>query len=404
MSLSEKTENNLPLSIAGMRDVVQRGADWLVNTQNRDKDSADHGRFLYAVDLETGESWRSTGWQTAFGVFALLSAENLFGERKYREAATHAIRYLKTLQITDNRVPALHGAIREEVPQTDWSHPRDAMSVAWCLLAWYWRNKDTDALQRAVLYADWMLKYAFFDDWIVATVNLGGDDVEANDIFGSFQSGTILFLIELYRTTQDLRYYDAAFRMAGKYVNEFIDEQGRITVIRDRIGNRVNDWNPDWQKMHQVNDDFGGISLVNAWRLFKKPACAQRCGAYFRWLEERVNPDGSFFDPVVEVGSATSAIFLLSYRDIAPGPDRPAVDRLIGKCLGYLASIQKRGENGRTDGAFPGMDNHCNVGHGKFVNIRCSTYAVLAFCAALGQSAFPVFPFRESGGPTGSAG
>ena len=66
--------------------------DWFVNTQNKDSESGDLGRFIYALKLETKEYWLSSGWQTAFGVFALLSLHNATKDDKYLQAAlTHNV-------------------------------------------------------------------------------------------------------------------------------------------------------------------------------------------------------------------------------------------------------------------------------------------------------------------------
>ncbi|MBC2595703.1 hypothetical protein H5P28_15660 [Ruficoccus amylovorans] len=364
-------------------------ADWMTRTQNTDIESADRGRFKYAVNLKTGQQWSSTGWQTSFAVFALLGAYRLGGREKDREAVSRAMDYLKSLQILDARKPACFGAIREETPQTNWSHPRDALSVAWAYLGYYRFSGIQDYLERAVLYADWMLKYACFDDWIAATVRLGEGGIASDETTGSFQSGGILFLMELYEATSDMRYSDAAYRMANYYVKHFIDAQGEITIIIDRIGKNTREWGKDWQQMHRVNDDFGGIALVEAYRVHKREEYLGRASAYFRWLEKHVSADGSFFDPVVEVGSATTAIFLMAYREIAPESEHQAIDSLVDKNFAYLLSIQQKGIGENVDGAFLGMDNRCQFGHGDYVNIRCTSYAMIALSRALGKACFP---------------
>jgi hypothetical protein len=370
--------------------------DWFVNTQNKDSESGDLGRFIYALKLETKEYWLSSGWQTAFGVFALLSLHNATKDDKYLQAAEGGIKYIKTLQILDQRKPCYFGAIREVSPQSEWMHPRDALSAAWGMLGYHLYTNEQDCLERAILYADWMLKYALIDDWVVATVNLGNKKTRsADDLVASCQSGSILFLIEMYKVTQDLRYYDAAYRMANYYVVNLISKDGVITCIKDRIGNNpdVNNtekWPIDWQKMHQVNDDFGGIALVEAYRIFKKEEYRQRCSAYLGWLEKTVNKDGSYLDPVIEVGSATAPIFLLSFESIANSSEKVRARKLIEKNISYLLSIQQKSKDKLVDGAFLGMDGMCRAGHGNWINIRCTSYATIALCRLLGKSVFPL--------------
>lgn len=377
-----------------LKESALAGAEWLVKSQNRDTDSADHGRFMYALELETGEFCRSRGWQTGFAVIALLSAFRVRPDERYKEAATHAMRYLQSLQILDSRNRAHFGAIREETPQTEWSHPRDAVSVAWSMLAYSEMFDDADLLDRAKIFADWLLDYAFFNDWIPATVKLGSTGRDSDDVEGSFQSGTILFFLELYQATHNLRYLEAGRVMAQRYIKDFISAEGEIQVMRYRnIGGTPDPerWGQDWLSMHRVNDDFGGIAMVEAFRRFEDPVYAQRCSSYLKWLEAHVNQDGSYLNPTVEVGSATASIFLFSYREIAPAEEIKRIDQLIERNLSYLRSIQQtHTKDPYIEGAFLGMDSACQYGHGKYINIRCTTYAIIALCRALGKSWFPL--------------
>jgi hypothetical protein len=378
------------------RNAAIRAADWLAATQCRDIESADCGRFVYALHLPTRDYTLSSGWQTAFGVFALLSTHRLTGDYAYLDAAQAGVLYIKTLQIVDPRVPQYSGAFREITPQTGWMHPRDGVSAAWALLGYHLYAGDDDALERATRYADWLLERAFLDDWIVATVNLGAPASRpSDDMMASCQSGTILFLIDLYRVTQDKRYRDAAKRLADSYVAHFIDASGEITTVRDRNGGNTaahdtDTWPLDWQRMHQVNDDFGGVALVDAYRILDHDVYLQRCSAYFAWLEARINPDGSYLDPIVEVGSATVSIFLASYASLAPQDRAERIASLNRRCLAFLLSVQRVSEDPWIDGAFLGMDPACTAGHGDWINIRCTAYAIIALCRQLGAAIFPL--------------
>lgn len=395
------------------RDAVVRAADWLATTQCLDRQSADCGRFVYALHLPTREHHRSSGWQTAFGVLALLSAHRLTGKGAYENAALAGLRYIMSLQILDSRRPEFEGAFREETPQTGWLHPRDGVSAAWALLGYHRYAGDNDALARAARYADWLLEHAVVDDWVMATVNLGASDGRASDdMMASCQSGTILFLLDLYHATRDARYRDAAKRLADRYVALFIDASGEITTVRDRDGGNMavgdtDKWPLDWQRMHQVNDDFGGIALVEAYRVLQRDIYRQRCAAYFSWLEARIMPDGSCLDPVIEVGSATIPIFLTSYATIASPPHADHIAELTYRCLTFLLSVQQASDDPWIDGAFLGMHPACKAGHGQWINIRCTAYAVIALCRLLNASTFPLsdmggnpYPAKETGHET----
>jgi hypothetical protein len=377
------------------QDAALKAGDWLLKTQRTKYDDANRGRFFYAVNLETGYIELSTGWQTGFAVIALLSLHRLSGEKRHLEAAKLGIDYIKTLQVLDPRRKNLIGAIREETPQTNWLHPRDALSAAWAMLAYGTYANDRDCLERAVLFGDWLMSYGMRGDWPLCTVNLGPGGHDSDDLQGSFQSGGILFFIDLYKATQDMRYYDMALRMSNYYVENFIDDSGRITVLIDPIGNNpgVNDndkWPLAWQRMHQVNDDFGGIALAGSYELFRQESYRQRLSAYFAWLQAAGNGDGSFLEPVMEVGSATVPIFLNSYAKLAPQSEQPAIETLRTQSLDFLLSLQQHVEADNVNGAFLGMDNKCRDGLGKWVNIRCSAYAIIALLQPSGHAGFPL--------------
>lgn len=376
-----------------MQAAIKAG-EWLLNTQQKKYDDANLGRFYYAVNLEDKYIELSTGWQTGFAIIALISLHKATGEEKYLDSAKQAIDYIKTLQILDGRRTNIFGAIREETPQTQWLHPRDALSAGWAFLLYGQYCKDQDCMERAVLFADWLMAYGFCGDWPLCTIKLGDGGADSDDLQGSFQSGGILYFIDMYKATQDLRYYNAALRMSDYYVDNFIDETGLITVLIDPIGNNagVNDtekWPVAWQLMHQVNDDFGGIALAGSYELFKRDKYLSRMSAYFKWLQGVTNGDGSYLDPVMEVASATVPIFLNSYKKLAPENEKNAISDTSTKALDFLLTLQQNSDDININGAFLGMNNKCRDGLGKWVNIRCTAYAIIALLQASDDSAFP---------------
>ncbi len=382
------------MNLTNFQQAAVKAGNWLVNTQQSKYDDANRGRFYYAVNLESGYIELSTGWQTGFAVMALLSLHNLTQDQKYLDAAKQGIDYIKSLQILDPRKKNLFGALREETPQTQWLHPRDALSAGWALLIYGCYTNDFDSIERAELFGDWMINYAFRGDWPLCTINLGPKGAPADDLQGSFQSGGILFFIDLFKQTQDMRYYDTALRMSDYYVDHFVDDKGVIQVLIDPIGNNpgVNDtekWPLPWQRMHQVNDDFGGIALAGSYDLFKKEIYKQRMNAYFNWIQSVENDDGSFLNPVMEVGSATVPIFLNSFRSLAEDEQLSPLNELNQRSLEFLMSIQQDSDDVNINGAFMGMDNKCRDGLGEWVNIRCTAYAIIALLQQSGHSIFP---------------
>jgi hypothetical protein len=369
---------------------AKRAGDWLVATQQQGSDNANLGRFYYAVNMEDGYSELSTGWQTAFAIIALLSLHKTTNENHYLDAATVGMGYINSLQVLDSRIPANYGAIREETPQTNWLHPRDALSAAWAMLIYGQYTHDHDAIERAQLFGDWLLNYGVIGDWPLCTVKLAPGGLDTSDLQGSFQSGGILFLIDLYRETQNIKYYDLALRMSDFYVDHFINETGEITVLLDKLGTHdLSIWPLDWQLMHQVNDDFGGIALAGSYEIFKKDIYQQRMTAYVKWLKSMANGDGSYLNPVMEVASATVPIFLNSYKIIASESEQQDLATMITSSLDYLLSLQQQSDNKNIDGAFLGMTNKCKNGCGKWVNIRCSAYAIIALLQYSNDALFP---------------
>ena len=372
------------------RAAAIKAGEWFLKTQQTRYDDANRGRYYYAVNLKDDYQELSTGWQTGFAVIAMLSLHKTTEEKKYLESAELAIEYIKTLQILDKRRMNVYGAIREESPQTNWLHPRDALSAAWALLIYGQYRQDNDCLERAVMFADWMINYGFSGDWPLFTVNLGPGGLDSRDLQGSFQSGGILFFIDMYKMTQDMRYYNIALRMSDYYVENFIDPNGLITVLIDKLGIQdLSIWQEDWKLMHRVNDDFGGIALAASYSLFQKDVYRQRMSAYFDWSRTADNGDGSYLKPVMEVGSATMPIFFNSYKKFASEAEQVALKQAHAKALDFLVSLQQHSTNDAVDGALLGMDNKCRNGVGEWVNIRCTAYAIIALLQYSGDSLFP---------------
>lgn len=374
-----------------------RAGEWLVRTQISDVLDANRGRFIYARNLDSGYTERSTGWQTGFGLMACLSLHRLTGEQKYLDSAALALSYIRSLQILDGRNRRLFGAIREETPQSEWLHPRDALSAAWGMLAWHRATGERDALERAVFFADWMLTYAMCDGWPIATVNLGPGGRDTDDLLSSVQGGAILFLLDLWQATRDVRYYEAALRMSDYHVRHLLTEEGEVQVIIDPLGNNpgagsFEKWPQAWREMHRINDDFGGIALVDSFHTFRKPVYRQRVQAYARWVARAQLPNGGFLIPEAEVGSATAPIFLHQFATLAEPGEAVQARQVADRALARLLQHQQASSDPQVDGAFLCLDNQCRCGNGRWINIRCTTYAIFALLLRSGHSAFPLRP------------
>ncbi len=374
---------------------IQAG-QWLVRTQVKVDRDANRGRFISSHRIGSDQSNLSTNWNSAFALMGLLSLHRMTGEAEYLDAARRCVDYIRSLQILDARHRHLNGAIREESPQTQWLHPRDAVSAAWGMLCYWQYTHDADCLERARMFADWMLVYGFRGDWPLCTVNLGAGGKDTDNIQGSFQSGGILFFHDMYRATQDIRYAEAALRMAEYYVHNFLDDDGQLSVLIDPLGinpgiHDTNKWPLDWQNMHRVNDDFGGIALVRSFQIYKREIYRRRLGKYADWVLGMQRADGGFLEPDLEVAAATVPIMLNGYRQIAPPEVAEKLDAALHRSLDHLLSLQYSGDDVQAQGAFLGMDERCCCGNRQWVNLRCTGYAILALLQQTGHSVFPLF-------------
>lgn len=372
-----------------------RAGDWFLNTQMKDEFDANRGRYLYCRHLKSDKFQRSSNWQSGFGVMAVLSLHRLTGEQKYLDSAALAVEWIKSLQIFDPRDPSRMGAFREETQLFNWCHPRDALSAAWALLCYSRHIGDADCLERATLYADWMIQYAFKGDWPMCTVKLGPGGRDNDDLQGSFQSGGILFFLDLHDATGDERYLEVARRMTDHYVDRFLNAKGELSVLIDLAPEFEGRWPEDWRKMHQVNDDFGGIALVRAHEVFGQPEYRDRLHAFVEWLLAMEKPGGGFLNPEMEVGCATVPILLNRYLSIVPDAEKSNMEATSTRCLDRLLTFQQTSPDVQIDGAFLGMDDQCRSGNGEWVNIRCTAYAIIALLLPSGHSVFPLGNSRE---------
>lgn len=371
------------------QEAAIRAGEWFLRTQVKDEFDSNRGRYLYCRHIKSDLMQRSSNWQTGFGVMAMLSLHKLTGEQKYMDSAALAVEWIKALQVLDQRDPACYGAFREETHLFNWCHPRDALSAAWGLLYYSNYRDDAECLDRAILYADWMIEHAFKGDWPMCTFQLGPGGREDDDLKGSFQSGGILFFLDLYDATENKKYLDIARRMSDYYVHNFLNDKGELAVLIDLAAEFEDRWPEDWRKMHQVNDDFGGIALVAAYELFGRQEYSDRLHAFVKWLLTMEKDGGGFLEPEMEVGCATVPILLSRYLSIAPENEKANLEAVIERCLNRLLQFQQTSSDIQIDGAFLGMDNQCRVGNGEWVNIRCTAYALFALLMQTGHSVFP---------------
>lgn len=171
---------------------AQRCADWLVNNQLIKENSADNGRYMAEFIIKKMKvRGYAMGWPTGMATISLLAMYMRTKNKKYLKAAEQAGEYLKSLQVLDAREKRNIGLIREFTPQTNWCHPRDAVSAAWSML---WLGKATnnkEYIERAILFARWFKNNAVKNNYPAWTCFMAKK--EPKWLMGSFHGGSPFF-------------------------------------------------------------------------------------------------------------------------------------------------------------------------------------------------------------------
>ena len=145
--------------IATFKRAGVAAATWYVKSQcrmTRPYWDANHGRFIYNRYLPDGRTVLGLGWTQGRGIFVTLAAWELTGGDTFLQTARLAAEYVKILQVHDcPDNPRRQFAIREEIPQSGYSAPRDATESILGMLFLHRATGENDYLDRAVNYARW---------------------------------------------------------------------------------------------------------------------------------------------------------------------------------------------------------------------------------------------------------
>lgn len=374
---------------------ARAAAAWLVRTQASDDGDANCGRFVSACDLRTGRTYATPGWQGGFGAMMLARFWQLERDPNHLAAALRAAEYLKSLQMLHDPRPRRRGAFREETPQSRWCHPRDALSCAWGFLALHDVTGGAEWLERAEAFARWHLGVAFRGRWPAATINFeaGGRTDDFQEL--QCQSGSGAFYAALFRATGDRAYLTRGLRrIADFYAGRFFRPDGGIRIFLDprRMRCLAREWEGGdvhtWAQMHMFNDDFGGLCLLEAHNAFGRDVYLERVCRYADWIVAQQRRHGGFGVPhEIEVASATVPLLLM---DLVRFRDKPAWRECIRRSLARLLDHQIL--EGPHRGAFHGLTYQCHPGRGRWMNFRCTIYAIAALLKASGV---PFWPFLE---------
>lgn len=380
-------------------DGAVRVADWMVNNQVTNGYDANHGRFPFTVNSREMkiESY-SSNWMTGVSVMGMLMMYHRTGDVKYLEAAKRGGEYIKTLQILDTREPKFFGALREDSPQSNWCHPRDGLTGVWGLLWLYEETKEPEYLERIKMFNSWFVGQAMSKGWPAWSFYFY--DRQPDFLQGSFHGGDGAYFFDYYRIVGDPSYIDNGMRFIVDYAMEkFIGPDGKVRVIFDgQQGKYIEDGVTfdGMQKMHRHNDDFMSISILDAYFLFGEDRYLERVEAYVKWLISEQREDGGFGKPDVPPAAATGPILLADLYRITMNPE---YQKAAIKAAKFLLSLQENSpDNKLIHGGFYGYGNSWNSGQREIINLRTSTYALIALLKLEGVEKGPYYsPFDRKG-------
>lgn len=377
-----KAKNSSIEALVLLDRAIQCG-EWMVRNQMTDRQDANKGRSVRSYDADTGEKILTGNWMTGTMLMGLLALYKRTGSESYLRAAELAGRYIMSLQVM-GREEEYFGAIRELTPQSIEFAPRDAASAAWGLAWLAEATGDALYLHRAELYGDWLVEKGMYRGWPLYAIYM--DERMANFYSrGSFQSGSGLFLHDLFQLSGNPKYIERGLAPIAKiYRDEFINDDGSLTLERDPFTGRITSPKPgsDGLPMHAFNDDFGAAMMIAATRFFDDQSYIEKAARYAHWLASVQDEDGGFAE-----GKVPSAVPVseMTFRDIGTILKDSELLKVADRSMKKLLEMQ-----------FPDTGDPCIDGgfHGLYegeesdrwgrtcVNMRTSSYALIALLKA----------------------
>lgn len=281
---------------------------WYMNNQNTDArpwggicDSADAGRFVYEYVLHRNFARGMGVWGQAMAIMNLFDLARRYGEDGggCRRSAMLAASYLKSIQVTDFRLPKSIGAFREHTPQTAESFPRDGVTGGFGLCRLFKETQDEEWLDRARLFADWWIKHGTDKSgWPYITFNIdkqyghnhgmevAGEDLdETEHVRGDWQAGSGIFFYQLYKLTGEERYIEKGFNPLIKGLSKIYEENVGKPVVEGFHGK---------VPISYGNDDFALVALICGYRLKKDKKTLALIVERVKQQNSLIDEDGSY--------------------------------------------------------------------------------------------------------------
>ncbi len=369
-------------------DRVKIAVDYMVKHQVINRLDANQGRTLNYYNSVSGLEYYTTSWETGAFMACLLAMYKRTGDPMYLDRAEHAGHYIMSLQVLDQRNPKYYGAFHECTPQSVEFCPRDATTAAWCMVWLYEATKKAEYLDRAILFAEWHLKYGMCGGWPLWAVFMDENNFKYYTK-GSFQSGTGLFYHDLFLQTNDPRYIEQGLRpIADTYIRDFINEDGSITVERAVFSNKPQVRTGDKSlegDMHKYNDDFGNPMLMAASDIFKDEKYRDYARKFALWLASVQLEDGNFFNGKKTISSAV-AQSLMYFDELGRYYNDPVLLAAAEKTFKKALDMQLLDtDDPKLYGAFEGMaDSDCSDPR-KLTQMRTNAYMVIALLKVEGK-------------------
>ena len=266
---------NLPQYPGTIRKKAEKAlvlcADWIIANQKVDEWpcwSADRGRFLSIASTNKTRADTNTHyticWNTARTAQALLSAYKICEDRKYLEAATCGMEYVKTCQIFDPESPEHRGACREETPLGDHIAARDTIEAVQGFLNMYevsdndvWKTRAEEALK-------WITGTYIENNYYPAGYIWHRKDNEtsvSNDFTRMVMAAAAIPFIQYERLTGDDTYIKFIPGFMNSAVEDFIKDDGAIRVNDGTDVGHHADKSGDSAGCF-TNDDGFGIAMI----------------------------------------------------------------------------------------------------------------------------------------------
>jgi hypothetical protein len=329
--MSVVTESLSPKDKARFLEAARLAGLWYLHNQNAPgrgwggvDQSADTGRFLYEYYPATGRCRGCGVWSQALASCVLLALSEAPVEEKtrWREAAELGLGYLKSLQVSDGRLPKSYGGFREHTPQTPWNFPRDGATGCFGLATFARKTGDADALERADLWCKWYSTHGSFEDkW---PFDMFKHDVGEGSckVRGDWQAGGAL----CYYYTAAAAGNDAWLKDGFRPVLDVLLEIGNP----GEVDGAAEGWHGE-SRITVGNDDFATVALLAGFLAFEDERClelARRRTGYYLSLQDE---DGSF--PNLG-GTFVTAMTLLDFVEVArlkglPDDVGPMIDALL---------------------------------------------------------------------------